>query len=186
CGHRRHRRSVPLCPITAPMRARPPPAQGGPTLGRWRTIGGLLPHLRGLPMIYQNTQLLIDGQWQDAADGRTMPVYNPATDEEIGRVAHASIADLDRALAAAEKGFAAWRDTPAVERQKIMRRAAALVRERAADIATMLTQEQGKPFTEARLETLAAADIIEWFADEGMRVYGRIVPGRNLAATQMV
>ncbi|NLF53012.1 MAG: NAD-dependent succinate-semialdehyde dehydrogenase [Thauera phenolivorans] len=137
-------------------------------------------------MSYQNTQLLIDGQWQDAADGRTMPVYNPATDEEIGRVAHASIADLDRALAAAEKGFAAWRDTPAVERQKIMRRAAALVRERAADIATMLTQEQGKPFTEARLETLAAADIIEWFADEGMRVYGRIVPGRNLAATQMV
>ena len=82
-------------------------------------------------MSYQNTQLLIDGQWQDAADGRTMPVYNPATDEEIGRVAHASIADLDRALAAAEKGFAAWRDTPAVERQKIMRRAAALVRERA-------------------------------------------------------
>src|SRR5690606_4643413 len=130
--------------------------------------------------------LLLDGQGQDAADGRTMPVYNPATDEEIGRVAHASIADLDRALAAAEKGFAAWRDTPAVERQKIMRRAAALVRERAADIATMLTQEQGKPFTEARLETLAAADIIEWFADEGMRVYGRIVPGRNLAATQMV
>ncbi|WP_068809057.1 NAD-dependent succinate-semialdehyde dehydrogenase [Thauera phenolivorans] len=137
-------------------------------------------------MSYQNTQLLIDGQWQDAADGRTMPVYNPATDEEIGRVAHASIADLDRALAAAEKGFAAWRDTPAVERQKVMRRAAALVREGAADIATMLTQEQGKPFTEARLETLAAADIIEWFADEGMRVYGRIVPGRNLAATQMV
>lgn len=137
-------------------------------------------------MSYQNTQLLIDGQWQDAADGRTMPVYNPATDAEIGRVAHAGIADLDRALAAAEKGFAAWRDTPAVERQKIMRRAAALVRERAADIAAMLTQEQGKPLTEARLETLAAADIIEWFADEGMRVYGRIVPGRNLAATQMV
>ena len=74
-------------------------------------------------MTYPDTRLLIDGQWQDAADGRTLAVVNPATGAEIGRVAHAGIADLDRALAAAQKGFALWRDVPASERQKTMRRA---------------------------------------------------------------
>lgn len=137
-------------------------------------------------MTYPNTQLLIAGQWQDAADGRTLPVFNPATGEEIGRVAHAGIADLDRALAAAQQGFETWRDLSAIERGKIMRRAAGLMRERAPEIASLLTQEQGKPLAEAKMETLAAADIIEWFADEGMRVYGRIVPARNLAIRQMV
>ena len=137
-------------------------------------------------MSYPNTQLLIAGEWQEAADGRTLPVFNPATGEEIGRVAHAGIADLDRALAAAQKGFETWRDIPAIERAKTMRRAAALMRERADGIAALLTQEQGKPLVEARLEAMAAADIIEWFADEGMRVYGRIVPSRTLAVRQMV
>ena len=137
-------------------------------------------------MSYPNTQLLIASEWQEAADGRTLPVFNPATGEEIGRVAHAGIADLDRALAAAQKGFETWRDIPAIERAKTMRRAAALMRERADGIAALLTQEQGKPLVEARLEAMAAADIIEWFADEGMRVYGRIVPSRTLAVRQMV
>ena len=137
-------------------------------------------------MSYPNTQLLIDGQWQDAADGRTLPVFNPATGAEIGRVAHAGIADLDRALAAAQKGFEAWRDVPAIERGRIMRRAAGLMRERADGIAAALTQENGKPLAEAKIETMAAADIIEWFADEGMRVYGRIVPSRNPAVRQLV
>jgi succinate-semialdehyde dehydrogenase/glutarate-semialdehyde dehydrogenase len=137
-------------------------------------------------MSYPNTQLLIAGQWQDAADGRTLPVHNPATGKEIGRVAHAGITDLDRALAAAQTGFEVWRDTPAIERARTMRRAAALMRERAAEIAAILTQEQGKPLAEAKLETMAAADIIEWFADEGMRVYGRIVPARNLHVSQLV
>jgi succinate-semialdehyde dehydrogenase/glutarate-semialdehyde dehydrogenase len=137
-------------------------------------------------MSYPNTQLLIDGQWQDAADGRSLAVFNPSTGAEIGRVAHAGKADLDRALAAAQKGFETWRNQPAFERSKAMRRAAALLRERAELIAHLLTQEQGKPLVEAKMETLAGADIIEWFADEGMRVYGRIVPARNLAVRQMV
>jgi succinate-semialdehyde dehydrogenase/glutarate-semialdehyde dehydrogenase len=64
-------------------------------------------------MTYPNTQLFIAGQWQDAADGKTLAVHNPATGQEIGRVAHAGKADLDRALAAAQKGFEAWRDMPA-------------------------------------------------------------------------
>ena len=137
-------------------------------------------------MSYPHTQLLIAGQWQDAADGRTLAVHNPATGQEIGRVAHADVADLDRALAAAEQGFAVWRDMPALERGKTMRRAAALVRERAEAIARIMTQEQGKPLAEARIETLGAADLLDWFADEGMRVYGRIVPSRNLAVRQLV
>lgn len=138
-------------------------------------------------MDYPHTQLYIDGQWQDAGDGRTLAVFNPATDQEIGRVAHAGIADLDRALAAAQKGFEKWRDVPAAERAKIMSRAAALMRERATDIGALLTQEQGKPLAEAKGEAIAAADIIEWFAEEGQRVYGRIVPSRyNIVHRQMV
>ena len=135
---------------------------------------------------YANTQLLIDGQWCDAADGKTLAVMNPATGLEIGRVAHASQADLDRALAATQKGFATWRDTPAVERSKIMRQAATLLRERAGRIAELMTQEQGKPLAEAKGETLMAADIIDTFAEEGRRVYGRVVPARSLSNQQLV
>ena len=137
-------------------------------------------------MTYPNTQLFIAGQWQDAAEGKTLAVFNPATGKEIGRVAHATKVDLDRALDAAQKGFEAWRDMPAAERAKTMRRAAALMRERAEAIAAIMVQEQGKPLAEAKVETMASADIIEWFADESLRVYGRIVPSRNLKATQMV
>jgi succinate-semialdehyde dehydrogenase / glutarate-semialdehyde dehydrogenase len=135
---------------------------------------------------YPHTQLLIDGQWCDAAAGRTLPVVNPASGAEIGRVAHAGTADLDRALAAANKGFALWRNTPAIERAKLMRGAAALVRERADAIAAVMSQEQGKPLFEAKGETLAAADIIEWFADESRRIYGRVVPARHIAVQQTV
>jgi succinate-semialdehyde dehydrogenase/glutarate-semialdehyde dehydrogenase len=135
---------------------------------------------------YTDTRLLINGEWCDAASGKTLDVINPATGKAIGKVAHAGIPDLDRALAAAQSGFDAWRKIPANERATTMRKAAALVRERASDIARLMTQEQGKPFAEARVEVVAAADIIEWFADEGRRVYGRIVPSRNLSAQQLV
>ena len=138
-------------------------------------------------MTYPNTQLFINGHWQDAADGRTLAVINPATGTEIGRVAQAGKADLDLALAAAQKGFETWRDMTAADRSKVMRRAADLMRQRAGDIARLLTQEQGKPLAEAKGEAMAAADIIEWFAEEGFRVYGRIVPSRgSLAVRQMV
>jgi succinate-semialdehyde dehydrogenase / glutarate-semialdehyde dehydrogenase len=135
---------------------------------------------------YPDTRLLIDNQWRDAVGGKTLDVLNPATGERIGRVAHASIADLDQALDAARRGFETWRWVPTHERAQTMRTAARLVRERADAIARLLTMEQGKPLAEARAEVLAAADIIEWFADEGRRVYGRIVPARNLAMDQRV
>ena len=138
-------------------------------------------------MTYPNTQLFIAGQWLDATDGRTLAVHNPATGKEIGRVAHAGKADLDKALEAAQKGFETWRDMTAAARSAIMRKAACLMRERAGAIGALLTQEQGKPLAEAKGEAMAAADIIEWFAEEGFRVYGRIVPSRaNLSVRQMV
>src|SRR5690606_19809388 len=102
-------------------------------------------HPRSECMSYPDTRLFIDGQWQDAGDGRSLAVHNPATGQEIGRVARASTADLDRALEAAQRGFEIWRDTSAHERAATMRRAAALMRERADAIAAILTQEQGKP-----------------------------------------
>ncbi|MFT7773754.1 NAD-dependent succinate-semialdehyde dehydrogenase [Roseateles sp.] len=135
---------------------------------------------------YPSTQLLIANEWVDAASGKRLDVRNPATGEVIGTVAHADVIDLDRALAAAQAGFEAWRDSSVYDRAAVMRRAAALLRERADGIARLLTQEQGKPLAEARAEVNAGAEIIEWFADEGRRVYGRIVPGRNLAAQQLV
>ena len=137
-------------------------------------------------MTYANTQLLIAGQWCDAADGKTIAVFNPATGLEIGRVAHAGQVDLDRALAAAQKGFDVWRNTPVVERGKIMRAAVALLRERTPRIAELMTQEQGKPLAEAKGEIGMACEVIEFFAEEARRVYGRVVPSRNLTSQQLV
>ena len=135
---------------------------------------------------YKNTQLLIDNQWCDAASGKTLPVVNPATGLEIGRLAHAGIEDLDRALASAKKGFALWRNTPAIERSNIMRKAAVLMRERAVEIGALMTQEQGKPLGEAKAEAMMSAEVIEWCAEEGRRTYGRIVPARAMNVSAQV
>ncbi|WP_277594263.1 NAD-dependent succinate-semialdehyde dehydrogenase [Pseudomonas chlororaphis] len=136
--------------------------------------------------LYPDTLLLIDNAWSQASDGRWQDVVNPATGNKIGRVAHASLDDLDRALAAAKRGFEIWKATSAHERAALMRRAASLLRERIDDIAPLITLEQGKPLQEARAELEAAAPIIEWFADEGLRVYGRIVPSRSPNVQQLV
>jgi succinate-semialdehyde dehydrogenase / glutarate-semialdehyde dehydrogenase len=135
---------------------------------------------------YTDTYLFIDGAWCAGSGGRTIPVVNPATGEQIATVARAEIADLDRALAAADKGFKAWRKVSAFDRYKTMRRAADLVRERAEGIARLMTLEQGKPLAEAKMETLAAADLIDWFAEEGRRAYGRVVPARAEGVQQLV
>lgn len=136
--------------------------------------------------MYKDIQLFIDGQWKPSASGRTLPVVNPATEEVIGHIPHANTADLDEAVAAAAKGFEVWRNTSVFERSKIMRRAADLLRERAADIAQLMTLEQGKPLAEAKGETLAAADTIDWFAEEARRTYGRVVPSRAPGVYQLV
>ena len=124
-------------------------------------------------------QLLIDGEWL-SDDGRVkQPVINPATEEVIGVLPHASVADLDRALAAAERGSALWRATAPYERAKILRRGADLLRERQIDIARNATIESGKPIAETRIEVGVAADTLEWYAEEGRRAYGRVLPQRS-------
>jgi succinate-semialdehyde dehydrogenase/glutarate-semialdehyde dehydrogenase len=135
---------------------------------------------------YPDTALFIDGQWSPAKAGGVLPVLNPATGEQIGTLACAERTDLDRALAAADRGFRIWRGTSAYERSKIMRTAANLVRERAEDIARLMTMEQGKPLAESRMETLAGADIIDWFAGEAPRAYGRVIPSRAPHVLQTV
>ena len=136
--------------------------------------------------MYPDTLLFIDGAWTAAASGRTRPVVNPATGKQIGMLAHAERADLDRALDAADKGFALWRKVPAFERYKIMRKAAGILRERAADIAPLMTMEQGKTLAEAKAETNAGADVIDWFAEEARRTYGRVIPARSEGVYQLV
>ena len=134
---------------------------------------------------YKDTLLLIDGQWRPGASGRVIEVLNPATGTRIGTVAHADTADLDAALAAAERGFATWKAVSAYERARIMRKAAELLRERADHIAWLMTREQGKPLAQSKGEILGAADTIEWFAEEGKRAYGQVIPPRSPDVIQM-
>jgi succinate-semialdehyde dehydrogenase/glutarate-semialdehyde dehydrogenase len=136
--------------------------------------------------MYTELALYINGSWRNGDESNGEVVLNPATEKPLARLPHASTADLDEALEAAAKGFAAWRATSAYDRAKVLRKAANLVRERADNIAQIMTQEQGKVLAESRGEVLVTADIIEWFAEEGRRAYGRIVPGRGKATRQLV
>ena len=135
--------------------------------------------------MYQDVLLHIGGKWRAAADGRTFDVINPATEEVIGKLAHASKADLDVALDAAAAGFAVWRKVSTYERSKIMRKAADLIRERSETTARLMTTEQGKPLAEARIEIMGSADVIDWFAEEGRRTYGRVIPARTAGVYQL-
>ncbi len=134
---------------------------------------------------YSDVKLFINGQWRDGAEGKTLPIIDPATEEEIGRLAHATRPDLDDALQAAEKGFKVWRDTPVFERYQVMRKAANLLRERSEHIAELLTRDQGKPIAQSKMELGASADTIDWLAEEGRRAYGQVIPSRFPGVTQM-
>jgi len=128
---------------------------------------------------YPNTQLFINGKWRPAHSGKTIEVLNPATEETIGTVAHAEKSDLDEALAAAAAGFKVWRAVSAFDRCKIMRKAASLMRERNDEIAPLLTMEQGKTLAEARMETMAAADVIARNRAVARNARFTSVPGRR-------
>jgi len=136
--------------------------------------------------MYTDVSLYIDGTWTKAASGRTLDVVNPATSDKIGTVAHAERPDLDRALEAADKGFRTWKKVSAFDRSKVMRKAADILRSRADAIAGLLTLEQGKPLAEAKGEVLAGADVIDWFAEEARRAYGRVIPARAEGIYQLV
>ena len=123
---------------------------------------------------YPDLHLYIDGEWRKTA--HDLPVLNPSTEEEIGRLPHAERRDLDDALAAAEKGFATWSKTAPVERANVLFKAAALMRERQEEIAVAITSEHGKPLAQARLEVIRGCEFFEWDAGEATRTYGRVIP----------
>jgi succinate-semialdehyde dehydrogenase/glutarate-semialdehyde dehydrogenase len=135
---------------------------------------------------YLDTQLLIAGRWRDGGLGRRAAVYNPATAEVIGHYALAELADLEEAVHAAGSAFPAWRDSGAYVRGSTLRRAAVLLRERADTLAPRLTMEMGKPLAEAHAEVMSSADLLDWFAGEGQRAYGQVIPARAPNITQMV
>ena len=105
-----------------------------------------------------------------------LPVLNPATEDEVGRLPHADRSDLDDALEAARKGFRVWSKTPPVERANVLLKAAALMRERQEEIAAAITAEHGKPLPQARLEVIRGCEFFEWDAGETTRTYGRVIP----------
>jgi succinate-semialdehyde dehydrogenase/glutarate-semialdehyde dehydrogenase len=125
---------------------------------------------------YPELELYIDGRWK-RADGQA--VLNPADETVLGTVPSATIADLDDAIAAAERGFKVWRKTSPARRTQIILKAASLIRERVNEMAVAMTMEQGKPLVQARLEILRGCDIIEWDATEGLRMYGRVIPSED-------
>lgn len=120
-------------------------------------------------------KMFVDGAWQ-AGEGRdTGPVFDPATGDTIAEVPFANAADLDAALAAAERGFVAWRAVDVERRAAILHEAARLMRERTEAIATLLTREQGKIIAEARAEVAGSAQLFDWYAEEAKRAYGRVL-----------
>ena len=135
---------------------------------------------------YEALSLYIDGEFL-SGDGRTtQDVVNPATGEVLAQLPHASEADLDRALKAADRAFQTWKHSSPMDRSAILRKAAELARERAQDIGLNLTRDQGKPLAEAVGEIISCADHCDWHAEECRRIYGRIVPPRNPAVRQLV
>ncbi len=136
--------------------------------------------------MYTELALYIDGKWLKGDGRKGEDVINPATGKVLAHLPHASANDLDAALDAAQKGFTLWKATSAYDRAKIMRKAADLLRERHDHVSKVQTQEQGKVYVESRAEVLTSADIIDWFAEEGRRAYGRIVPGRTKGVRQIV
>jgi len=121
-------------------------------------------------------QCYIDGAWVNADDGKTLSVYNPADSREIGTVPSLGVAETRRAIEAANAALPAWRAKLAKERANILRKWFELMMANQEDLAVLMTTEQGKPLAESRGEIAYGASFIEWFAEEGKRVYGDVIP----------
>lgn len=130
--------------------------------------------------------IFVNNKWTQGRHSLTGSVFDPATGVKIYEVGFANREDLADALEAAATGFDVWRKLSAYERSKILRKAADLTRLRAEEIAQLITKEQGKPIAEARMEAGGAGDHIDWYAEEGRRAYGRVIPSRGPGVRQMV
>jgi succinate-semialdehyde dehydrogenase / glutarate-semialdehyde dehydrogenase len=127
-------------------------------------------------MTYPDIKLYIDGEWADGKGGRGDDVLNPATGQVLGRVPFAEPEDVDRAIEAAGAAFPAWRDAGPDKRAAVLKKAAALIHQRAAEIGRVMTLEEGKPLGEATNEAHRAAGQLEVYIEEAKRAYGRIIP----------
>jgi len=141
------------------------------------------------PSLFKN-QAFISGQWVDSDNGETFPVYNPATGELLAEVASVGLNETRRAINDAQTAMASWRELPAKNRCDIVERWYNLVLENVEDLALIITAEQGKPLFESRGEIAYGASFIKWFAEEGKRVYGDIIPAasdrRNITIKQPI
>ncbi|MBE8516999.1 NAD-dependent succinate-semialdehyde dehydrogenase [Amycolatopsis sp. H6(2020)] len=124
-------------------------------------------------------RMLVDGRWTRGSGTETRPLENPATGETLTELPVATAADLDEALDAARRAFPGWARTSPVERSRVLRDGARLIRDRVGDLAMVITLELGKPLVESRAEVLLAAEHLEWAAEEARRSYGRVIPARD-------
>jgi len=131
-------------------------------------------------------KLFIGGDWCEALSGQTFDVTNPATLETVATLPNGGKADMQRAIDAADAAQGAWGSTTASERSKIMMAAAARMHEQAEELARVMTLEEGKPLAEARGEVMYAASFLEWFAEEGKRIYGDTIPASSADKRIMV
>jgi succinate-semialdehyde dehydrogenase/glutarate-semialdehyde dehydrogenase len=136
--------------------------------------------------MYEDLSLYINGQFLKGEGRRTSDVINPATDEVVGKLPHASKADLDLALSSAQKAFASWRETSPMEKSRILRKVGELSRARAQEIGRNMTLDMGKPLAEAAGEVTVCSEHADWAAEECRRIYGRVVPARTDGVRQMV
>ncbi|HEY3838757.1 MAG TPA: NAD-dependent succinate-semialdehyde dehydrogenase [Bryobacteraceae bacterium] len=134
----------------------------------------------------QQYRQLIGGEWQDASNGGVWDVINPATEERVRRVPFGNGEDCRIAIDSAAAAFPAWSGKTAYERGALLKSAADLIRMRAEGLARTTVLESGKPLVQAKGEWNVAADLFEWFAEEGKRAYGRLTPSRNAARRQLV
>ena len=137
-------------------------------------------------MGYEKLELLINGQFRQGSEGAGEDVINPATEEVITQVPHASAADLDEALAASAEGFKTWKTMTPLARQAIINKACAILEGDLDRLSENLTMEMGKPKGESKIELQVGIDILRWYGEEGKRAYGRIVPARIPGARQFV
>ncbi len=136
--------------------------------------------------MYPTLNLYIDGQFIHGGGRREQEVFNPATNQVIAKLPHATREDLDKALSSAQRAFESWRKSSPMERSKILRKVAELARERANDIGRNIVRDQGKPLAEAVGEVNACSEHAEWHAEECRRIYGRVIQPRNDGVRQLV
>jgi succinate-semialdehyde dehydrogenase/glutarate-semialdehyde dehydrogenase len=135
---------------------------------------------------YPQLSLYIDGEFISGGGRKEQDILNPATNEVIGKLPHATKEDLDRALAAAARAFGTWKKSSPIERAKVLRKVGEMARERAQDIGRNITMDQGKPLAEGVGEVMATSEHADWHAEECRRIYGRVIPARVDGVRQTV